>query len=931
MVAHLIENAQERGPSGADNVWGSGFAVLPSPPQETSPVRAALVALYNATDGPNWTNNTNWLSDQPVGEWHGVTTNADGRVVMLELLDNGLNGRIPAALGSLTYLENLLLGSSWECSEDGACQAASPSANRLSGEIPSELGSLSKLRHLFLAYSQLSGEIPSELGSVAGLDSLYLSGNPLIGCIPARLWDVPENDLDALGLSACGETAASPARAALVALYNATDGPNWQNNTNWLSDRPLSEWHGVTTDANGRVIGLNLNTNHLVGKIPREVGDLDLLRVLDLSNDIAPCEKQGCNRLSGKIPAELGRLKNLRYLNLSINELSGEIPEELGELANLQRLGLSYNGLSGEMPAELGQLSNLTHLFLEANRLSGRIPAELGNLTGLRVLILFSNRLSGELPAQLGNLANLESMQLGANELSGQIPAQIGRMTNLTGISLHKNRLSGAIPAELGRLTRLESLWLQENELSGAIPSELGGLSNLESLILDGNQLRGTIPAELGKLSRLKWLTLGENSGLSGPLPDSLTGLNSLEVLGLAGTQLCAPKDDAFQAWLRGIQGKDGVIDCEPDVPESPDRDALVALYNATNGDGWEEKGNWLSDRPLSEWHGVTMDGDGRVTVLALHRNQLSGQMPAELGNLANLHQLYLYGNRLSGEIPAELGSLANLVWLELHSNRLSGEIPASLGNLANLVGLVLHSNRLSGEIPASLGNLANLHQLDLYSNTGLAGPLPGSFSDLNALERLWLSDTGLCAPTDDVFQAWLTGVTNKIGVTNCVSTATSSDRDALVALYNATNGGEWEEKGNWLSDQPIDAWYGVTTDDSGRVTGLDLRGNDLHGELPTELGDLSELEELELWGNSIVGGIPSELGNLAELRVLDLGENQLRGEIPAELAGLSELESLYLGGDFHDLTGCIPVGLRDVPDNDLDRLDLPDCDDAAT
>ena len=92
-----------------------------------------MIALYFATDGPNWTTSTNWLSQEPVGEWHGVTTDDSGRVTSLNLRGNGLRGEIPSELGSLTSLEILRL-----------------SNNSLSGEIPPELGSLTSLQRLYL-------------------------------------------------------------------------------------------------------------------------------------------------------------------------------------------------------------------------------------------------------------------------------------------------------------------------------------------------------------------------------------------------------------------------------------------------------------------------------------------------------------------------------------------------------------------------------------------------------------------------------------------------------------------------------------------------------------------------------------------------------------------------------------------------------------
>ena len=268
-------------------------------------------------------------------------------------------------------------------------------------------------------------------------------------------------------------------RAALVALYNATDGANWTDNTNWLSNETLSEWHGVTTDATGRVT----------------------------------------------------------VLSLSVNELSGRIPAELGNLANLQRLVFSSNALSGEIPAELGNLANLQTLYLYANDLSGEIPAELGNLANLQTLSLSWNELSGEIPMELGNLANLQTLYLYANDLSGEIPAELGSLTNLQWLILHGNQLSGEIPSELGSLTSLQWLHLDNNQLTGEIPSELGDLTNLQRLQLQGNELTGQLPEELRHLSNLESLDV---SGTNVCAPSDAAFQAWLATINFQGA-VCAP------------------------------------------------------------------------------------------------------------------------------------------------------------------------------------------------------------------------------------------------------------------------------------------------------------------------------------------------------------------------------------------------------
>src|SRR6266487_3335267 len=241
---------------------------------------------------------------------------------------------------------------------------------------------------------------------------------------------------------------------ALVDLYNSTNGPNWNNHTNWLTKSPVSTWYGIGV-VNTRVTMIRLERNNLNGKIPSSIGNLVNIYILYLNH----------NQLSGSIPSSLGNLVNLKNLYLHFNQLSGSIPSSLGNLANLRVLGLADNQLSGSIPSSLGNLVNLYTLELNNNQLSGSIPSSLGNLANLSHLLLDHNQLSGSIPSSLGN-SNLKY---------------------LFDLVLSNNQLSGSIPSSLGNLAYLDALHLDHNQLSGGIPSSFGKLNPSLSLSLNGN------------------------------------------------------------------------------------------------------------------------------------------------------------------------------------------------------------------------------------------------------------------------------------------------------------------------------------------------------------------------------------------------------------------------------------------------------------
>ena len=499
----------------------------------------ALIALYCATDGDNWTNKTGWLTDAGLNMWHGVYVASPGDpVTELTLHDNNLTGTIPPELRNLTSLTLLWLRE-----------------NNLTGAIPPELGSLTNLGYLQLQQNQLTGAIPSALGNLTSLADLYLYENQLTGAIPS-------------------------------ALGNLTSLTNLYLENNQLTGSIPSSLGNLTS-----LTQLYLYENKLTGAIPSELGNLTALTHLRLEN----------NKLTGGIP-DLSALTSLEFLWLHNNQLTGAIPSELGDLAALRRLRLANNKLTGTIPSELGNLTALQWLLLNDNELTGEIP-DLSALTSLVLLYLQDNDLEGPVPTQIeslfgeslsrlplwGNQFSLETLSdelvkmvektalslfyafsggddwtnkdgwnssstvshwhgvetdsdgrvtelnLADNNLTGEIFDSLRGLARLEELYLYENQLSGAIPPKLGNLTSLQQLHLDQNQLSGAIPPELGNLTGLEVLDLSGNELSCDIP-DLSPLSQLSQLWLQNNYQLGGTLSESLA--DSLQLLNINCTSI---------------------------------------------------------------------------------------------------------------------------------------------------------------------------------------------------------------------------------------------------------------------------------------------------------------------------------------------------------------------------------------------------------
>lgn len=175
------------------------------------------------------------------------------------------------------------------------------------------------------------------------------------------------------------------------------------------------------------------------------------------------------------------------------------------------------------------------------------------------------------------------------------------------------------------------------------------------------------------------------------------------------------------------------------------ERQILIDLYTSTNGENWSH--SWDLNKTISEWHGITTE-DNKITSISLLFNNMTGELPASIGELEHLEILELSFNKLHGPIPTEIGNLKNLKIIAFNGNDLTGNIPSSLGNLTKLSQLHLSSNLLTGKLPETLVNLNKLEVLNVFDNN-LSGKIPYQFAYTRNLRELIVAENNFEASTE--------------------------------------------------------------------------------------------------------------------------------------------------------------------------------------
>uniref|UniRef100_K3XVE6 Leucine-rich repeat-containing N-terminal plant-type domain-containing protein n=2 Tax=Setaria italica TaxID=4555 RepID=K3XVE6_SETIT len=660
---------------------------------------------------------------------------------------------------------------------------------------------------------------------------------------------------------------------------------------------------------------LNLSDNKFNGSLPKTLLELPHLKILDLSenslvggipisssSDEEPASLEvlnlSNNHMSGALPTEQAfrYLRNIRELHLSSNQFSGNLSAFLFSLPHIERLDLSGNLFEGPIP--ISPSSNLSlslkSLRFSKNNLSGKLSLFwLRNLTKLEEIDLSGNtklavhvNIPGWVPPfQLKQLAisgcdvdrdmieephflrtqlHLEELDLSNNNLSGSMPNWLfTKEATLVNINLGNNSLTGSLLPTGHPQTALQAMTISNNRITGQLPVGFGSMfPSLSTLDFYHNNFYGQIPMSLCHINRMRLLDLSNNN-FSGELPP-LSQTNQLGGLVFGGMNNLS---------------------------------VGFALHLGNN------RFEGALPRLLS----------GSLVIMSLYDNRLSGELDPSFWNLSRLGVLNLSGNRITGNIHPKICNLTSIEILDLSDNNFNGPIPRC--SSTSLSSLNLSGNSLSGDISHGIFSTPNLMKLDMRYNK-LTGNLSwlDHLDNINVLSLGWNEFEGqvtpnlckLCPRIIDLSHNKLSG-----SLSPCIGTIFCDHKTVEVTglffliklivesyiLVKDTRGFTFGTKGNQYT---YDGFYF-----SDLMSGIDLSGNMLSGEIPRELGNLSHIKSLNLSNNFFSGQIPVSFANMSEIESLDLSHNELTGSIPLQLTKLWTLEVFSVA--YNNLSGCIP------------------------